>query len=219
MNYHRCTELSRAKLLHFALAEHELPAPMQERLSAHARSCGRCCRLVQRLRSSRAALRTLGETLQDLRGILCPAQLETEPGSESHALTEQRQTLLRGRILGAARDRAWGQLARRLQALLTASRAGGSSRRPGTGPASCIDTWELNRAEAGALALRLRGLGVEIQLADIPAQRPSTQALPWVTRHLEDLVSIVGGPAELHEDSEDYQPSAAPSFLDSLAPL
>ena len=91
----------------------------------------------------------------------------------------------------------------------------------GTGDGTGHGRWDSQCAAVLALGRRLAGLGIHVDLSDLPARRPSAPALPWVIRHLDDLLTIVGGPGRDggHDSAEDYQPSAAPSFLDSLPPL
>lgn len=205
MTTRSCTALSRTTLLSHALDSRPLLDPPSDprlragdgapdrdaAVDAHIQRCRSCRRLVQRLRGSLAALRTRGRTTG-------------------------RTTRLRGRILGAAHDRAWSELGRRLAGLLETAREN-ARRGDGSGDAR----WRRQRAGVSALARRLEGLGIHVDLSDLPTRRPSPTTLPRVLRHLGELLELVGhgDGAPDHRWREDYQPSAAPSFLDSLPPL
>jgi hypothetical protein len=205
-----CSAIPRTTLLTFALERQDPPGRLvpidgTDGVAAHIKHCGHCRHLVDKLRNSQLALR--------------------------------------GRILGAARDRAWSELNRRLRALRHASRRldpCGTQRSSVSDQRSSVNErrssvsdrqsladdrrspvdkcWEQQRAAVGALASRLEGLGIAVDLADLPTRAPSASGLPDLIHRLDDLLSIVGGADARHDPAEDYQPSAAPSFLDSLPP-
>ncbi len=206
MTSDHCPGIARNELLSFAL-DHRPSA----RAAAHCEVCTPCRRLVTRLRASRAALRTLGGRRHvGPGGVRVAGAGGAEAERRVEALRESvARRILRGRILGAARDRAWADLGRRLRALARAAddpRADAARR-----------GWCTGRDALRSLCTRLAGLGVLVDLEHLPEEPPAPGTRAWVDRHLAQLLDVVGR-ADPEPEDDGYQPSAAPSFLDSLAP-
>jgi hypothetical protein len=178
-------------------------------LEEHLSTCARCRHVVEAFQQQGAALRFL-------------ARLDEDEGGA-----------LRGRILGTARDRAWGLFRQGVSALMATSRrlettADERER------AAAKGQWKLERDALRCLRRRLAGLGTVVQVHDgvtdepdpglgtgcIPARR----AMAACRDRLQQLLDLVGepDPDQLVElgpaDDHPHQPTAAPSFLDSLAP-
>jgi len=230
MTFASCSEMPRSTLLTFCLADEGFDGPDEQsgastlnaaEIAEHVRNCKTCRHLTTRLRSSRLALQTLCSP-KNFPNLEDPVLTETDEAA-GHARKlelESRRSNLRGRILGAAHDRAWNELGRRLQLLLESSQRLEPSHATHSSDQSNDESWAEQRAMVGALARRLEGLGIHIDLSELPTTRPSAPAIPWVIRHLNDLLKVVGGGrANSTSPQETYQPSAAPSFLDSLPPL
>lgn len=156
------------------------------------------------------------------------------------ALSRPSGADLRGRILGAARDRAWDLLLRHLGALgdlvAPARNASASTSVSASAPtptsmsastSACVaPRWDRHAEAAVHLARRLSGLGVSVALDALPLQwdrsTPESrcaalQAWSWLSAGYAG--GRIDGAVDVDGSSEPaYQPSAVPSFLDSLAP-
>ncbi|MDG2150262.1 MAG: hypothetical protein P8N09_12140 [Planctomycetota bacterium] len=231
MTFASCSEMPRSTLLSFCFEDQGFDEPDKQSdasalkvkaVAEHIQNCSTCRHIANRLRSSRQALQTLRspEKLLDTENRVLTST-EDSAGHDRKLDPEAPRSGLRGRILGAAHDRAWNELSRHLQQLLEASQQLEKPHSKEQDIQSNDDRWTERRAMVGALARRLEGLGVHVDLSELPTTRPSAPAIPWVIRHLNDLLEIVGREqsSSTSPEEEAYQPSAAPSFLDSLPPL